>query len=142
MGNIIAFLLLDKCGRRVPALWALFLMGFINVNVAIFVQNQNQYMILKAFYSTLEGLTFPAITILFIEIIPKKRRGGITAFFILFYVLGEILCLVMVYFITDNLKDVVDNYYTLQVYSAVLAFFSFFLLWLTLDESPRYNLIR
>ncbi len=54
-------------------------------------------MILHGFYSMAEGLTFIAISIIFIEIVPKKRRGAIMSFFGLFYVTGEMFSIWIVY---------------------------------------------
>lgn len=140
VGFLLGFWFLDNFGRRIPALLSLLTMFFLSLYIASFVKEQAEFMVLKGFYSIAEGLAFSAISILFIEIVPMKRRGTIMSFFGLFYVIGEMLSLLVVYIGTDNLKDRTKAH--LPILSAVIALLSFLLLLFTLDESPRYNLVK
>lgn len=60
----------------------------------------------------------------------------------LFYVGGELFCLFVAYFTTNDLQYSSGNWRGLLFYSSVLGLLCFILLLAWLDESPRYNLVK
>jgi MFS family permease len=76
---------------------------FVFSIASAFSENYWEFILLRTVYGITIGFFSPLNFTILGEITPKKRRGTIMTLLGLFYTGGEIFCLVVAYFTTNNL---------------------------------------
>lgn len=136
-GAFLSYYFSEKFGRRKIILLTLI---FPAILTAICCLAQTIFMVILIRFLSINCLVinYYFSFAFMMELLPRSFKKHITLYLQLTHSLGIILCILLVYWVFDNLDY--GNWHILMIFSSILIWIAFALNALILNESPYYNM--